>query len=115
MNEEHNQRLSATIDKLLTESNERLQVHLKERMHALEEKNNLTNKLTATRKKLEDLANIKGETTKELQKSRLETENLKRQILQQEISFNIQKTEALTRNLSPGNHEVLVVSIKARF
>ncbi|XP_023333260.1 liprin-alpha-1 isoform X3 [Eurytemora carolleeae] len=105
MNEEHNQRLSATVDKLLTESNERLQVHLKERMHALEEKNNLTNELTATRKKLEDLANIKGETTKELQKSRLETENLKRQILQQEISFNIQKTEALTRNLSPGNHE----------
>ena len=28
-------------------------------MHALEEKNNLTNELTATRKKLEDLANIK--------------------------------------------------------
>ena len=40
---------------------------------------------------------LQGETTKELAKSRLESENLKRQMLQQEITFNIQRTEALTR------------------
>lgn len=40
---------------LLTESNERLQVHLKERMHALEEKNALSQELDKTRKYLEDL------------------------------------------------------------
>ena len=61
MNEENNQRLSSTVDKLLTESNERLQVHLKERMLALEEKNNLSNDLQSTKKKLEEFGNQKVE------------------------------------------------------
>merc|ERR550534_1213866 len=83
MNEEHNQRLSSTVDKLLTESNERLRVHLKERMLALEEKNNLSNELGSTKKKLEEIGSQKGDVVKDLQKARLECENLKRQMLQQ--------------------------------
>lgn len=55
MNEEHNTRLGATVDKLLSESNDRLQVHLQERMHALEEKNSLAQELEKARKKVEDL------------------------------------------------------------
>jgi hypothetical protein len=40
---------------------------------------------------------FQGDIVKELGKARLEIDNVKRQMLQQEIAFNIQQTDALTR------------------
>ena len=55
MSEEHNARLTQTVDKLLFESNERLQVHLNERMNSLEEKNNLTHECDKLKKQIDEL------------------------------------------------------------
>ncbi|XP_061107577.1 liprin-alpha-2 isoform X7 [Conger conger] len=72
MNEEHNKRLSDTVDRLLTESNERLQLHLKERMAALEEKNVLIQDSENLRKQLEDSIHDKTHLVDEMDKIRSE-------------------------------------------
>ncbi|XP_015766294.1 PREDICTED: liprin-alpha-1-like [Acropora digitifera] len=77
MNEDHNARLSSTIEKLLGESNERLQNHQKERMTALEEKAALTQDLDSVKLQVEDLQREKeilalelGRLHEELRKQR---------------------------------------------
>ncbi|XP_015208314.1 liprin-alpha-2 isoform X9 [Lepisosteus oculatus] len=77
MNEEHNKRLSDTVDRLLTESNERLQLHLKERMAALEEKNVLIQDSENFRKQLEESLQEKDRLAEDIEKLRCELEAFK--------------------------------------
>uniref|UniRef100_H2Y9Y1 SAM domain-containing protein n=1 Tax=Ciona savignyi TaxID=51511 RepID=H2Y9Y1_CIOSA len=81
MNEEHNQRLSSTVDRLLAESNERLQLHLKEKMASLEEKVVLFNSLSSDFEKVKKL----------LEDSVLDKERLQRSMDKLHSELNIYK------------------------
>ncbi|XP_059866554.1 liprin-alpha-4 isoform X7 [Delphinus delphis] len=77
MNEDHGKRLSDTVDRLLSESNERLQLHLKERMAALEEKNTLIQELESSQRQIEERQHDKGRLSEEIEKLRQEVDQLK--------------------------------------
>ncbi|XP_058389836.1 liprin-alpha-4 isoform X2 [Diceros bicornis minor] len=77
MNEDHNKRLSDTVDRLLSESTERLQLHLQERMAALEEKNTLIQELESSQRQIEEQHHHKGHLSEEIEKLRQEVDQLK--------------------------------------
>lgn len=107
MNEEYNQKLSGTVDKLLAESNERLQHHLKERIAALEEKSNLQQELERTRRLLNETQSEKEKVLQDLVKIRAEMETMRQDVqnyraesLQAAVSAAISQNKNRTENYS---------------
>ena len=72
MNEEHNKCLSDTVNKLLSESNKRLQLHLKERTATLAEKKSLLLEVENAKTQLEEMQHGKDQLRLNLEALRAE-------------------------------------------
>ncbi|XP_015786470.1 liprin-alpha-1 isoform X2 [Tetranychus urticae] len=99
MNKEHNQKLEATVDKLLAESNERLQLHLKERIAALEEKSTLQQELDRIRRLLDETQTEKEKILLDSAKLRAEMDSMRQDVQNYRAeSIQVALAAAISRN-----------------
>ncbi|KAG8522532.1 LOW QUALITY PROTEIN: Liprin-alpha-1, partial [Galemys pyrenaicus] len=77
MSEEHSKRLSDTVDRLLSESGERLRLHLKERTAALEDKNALLREVGDAKKQLEETQRDKDQLVLNVEALRAELDQVR--------------------------------------
>ncbi len=64
------------MDKLLLESNERLQTHLREKMTVMEEKNSLVSELDRVRRQMETIQSDRDRLVNELERQRRQATSL---------------------------------------
>lgn len=120
MTEDHNTRLTQTVDKLLSESNERLQMHLKERMHSLDEKNSLSQECERLRKQIDELESDKERLCAEIDRLKSDSESIRRdnqsiQTKLKEVANNytqaIKINTSLNANLSSLRRKVTTLTV----
>ncbi|CAF4399512.1 unnamed protein product [Rotaria socialis] len=114
--DEHNARLSTTVDKLLAESNERLQVQLKERMQLLEEKNHFAQENEKLRKLLDEIQNERTQFLEEIDKLKTELDHARRELqnLKQQKNETISNSSPNHTNTSPQLIPILIDSSNRR-
>ena len=120
LSDEQNNRLSMTVDKLMAESNERLQSQLKERVQALEEKRQMSHEVDRLKGLATELQSQKDRLNDELVITKQHLDSLligdssTSKPPQQSINIPTSLSNGYEQNDIPGSEQVLLRGISGR-